>query len=273
MPRWVQACVLIAAALGLCCFTYGYLIEPYWPAVTNVRIVSSKLPPGSRPVRVAHLSDLHSDPVPRLEETLPELIAAQRPDVIVFTGDTINSIAALPVAKRLLAHLSAIAPTYVVKGNWDAWHWLGVDLFGEMGVTELDGEARVVTFGGTSIRIAGLAVGSRRAVADALATGAPPLFTVFMHHYPDLVEEIAGPSVDLYCAGHTHGGQVALPGYGALLTLSKFGKKYEAGLYDVSGTRLYVNRGIGMEGGGAPRVRFWARPEITIYSIEPAAAR
>ena len=52
-----------------------------------------------------------------------------------------------------------------------------------------------------------------------------------------------------------------------MVTLSKYGKKYESGKYIVGDTVLYVNRGIGMEGGYAPRVRFWARPEITVFNI------
>jgi len=78
-----------------------------------------------------------------------------------------------------------------------------------------------------------------------------------------------GKDVDLYCAGHTYGGQIDLPFYGALMTLSKYGKKYEAGLYRKEGTWMYVNRGIGMEGCPAPRVRFCARPELTIIEIYP----
>jgi predicted MPP superfamily phosphohydrolase len=57
---------------------------------------------------------------------------------------------------------------------------------------------------------------------------------------------------NLYLAGHTHGGQVALPFYVALVTLSRFDKKYESGLQRVGNTYLYVSRGIGMEGGPAP---------------------
>ena len=94
-------------------------------------------------------------------------------------------------------------------------------------------------------------------------------FGVLLHHYPDLIEEPAVSKVDLYLTGHTHGGQVALPLYGALITLSKHGKRYEAGKYVVGDTILYVNRGIGMEGGRVPRVRFWARPEITVFDIVP----
>jgi predicted MPP superfamily phosphohydrolase len=83
-----------------------------------------------------------------------------------------------------------------------------------------------------------------------------------------MIQEVAERSVDLYCAGHTHGGQIAVPSYGALVTLSRFGKRYEAGLYREKSTTLYVNRGIGMEG-GVPRVRFWSRPELTVIDLVP----
>jgi predicted MPP superfamily phosphohydrolase len=89
---------------------------------------------------------------------------------------------------------------------------------------------------------------------------------VLLYHFPDAIAQAARLRVDLYCAGHTHGGQVALPFYGALITLSGFDKKYEAGLYREHDTWMYVNRGIGMEG-SAPRVRFCARPEVTIIEI------
>jgi len=93
-------------------------------------------------------------------------------------------------------------------------------------------------------------------------------FSVVLYHSPDLMPEVVAQGVDLFCAGHTHGGQVALPLYGAMITFSKFGKQYEAGLYHERDTWLYVNRGIGMEGGPAPRVRFWSRPEMTVIDIQ-----
>lgn len=62
---------------------------------------------------------------------------------------------------------------------------------------------------------------------------------------------------------------MALPAYRAMITLSKYGKKYEAGKYQVGSTVLYMNRGIGMEGRWAPRIRFFARPEATVFKIRP----
>ena len=67
-----------------------------------------------------------------------------------------------------------------------------------------------------------------------------------------------------------------LPGYGAIITISRFGKRFERGLYpdaDGFGFPLYVSRGIGMEGGSTPRVRFASRPEVALIELVPVAQR
>jgi predicted MPP superfamily phosphohydrolase len=268
---------LALAAAGLLCFAYGYFVEPYWPQVTRVRVESPKLKGAQRPVRVVHISDLHCDPVTRLEERLPDIVAAERPDLIVFTGDSINSPEGLPVLRKLLPRLAAVAPTYAVRGNWDTWYWRREELFGGTGVTELKKEAARVDVAGTSLWVAGAPyasfdepTGEREGIEKMLSGVPPEAFTLFLYHTPDLILEAAATGrVDLYCAGHTHGGQVALPFYGALVTLSKFGKKYESGLHREGPTWLYVTRGVGMEGGPAPRVRFFARPEVTVIELAP----
>lgn len=269
---------LALAAVGLVCFAYGYFVEPFWPQVTHVSVKSPKLKGAQRPVRVVHISDLHCDPEPRLEERLPDLIAAERPDLIVYTGDSLNSPEGLPVLRKLLPRLASIAPTYAVRGNWDTAYWRRHELFEGTGVYELKREAARVDVAGTSLWVAGAPFaslaeppdGERTGIENTLKNAPPDAFTLFLYHTPDLILEAAATNrVDLYCAGHTHGGQVALPVYGALVTLSKFGKKYESGLHREGPTWLYVTRGVGMEGGVAPRVRFFARPEITVIELVP----
>ena len=76
-----------------------------------------------------------------------------------------------------------------------------------------------------------------------------------------------GQRVDLFLCGHTHGGQVRLPFWGAVITLSKYHKRFESGLYDFEGVPMYVNRGVGCEGGSAPRVRFLCRPEVAVIDL------
>jgi predicted MPP superfamily phosphohydrolase len=86
--------------------------------------------------------------------------------------------------------------------------------------------------------------------------------TVLLYHSPDLVQEAAAHKIDLYLGGHTHGGQLRLPFYGAIVTMSKYGKRYEAGLFQEGATKMYISRGIGFEGLGLPRARFLCLPEI-----------
>ncbi len=264
---WFRRAIFVLAAIGASCFVYALRVEPYWLDVSHARITSPRIPAGSQPLRIVHISDLHCDPQPRLEERLPDIIANQQPDLIVFTGDSVNSPDGLPVLKKCLSALAKIAPTYVVKGNWDSWYWRELDLFGGTGVKELKADSEAITIRGIPVRIAGLAVGQEANLDKTLAESGAGEVKIFLYHYPDLIHQEAGHGVDLYCAGHTHGGQVALPFYGALVTFSRFGKRYESGLHREGNTWLYVNRGIGMEGGRAPRVRFFARPEVTVISI------
>jgi predicted MPP superfamily phosphohydrolase len=272
LPAWVRRAIYCLASAGSICIAYAHYVEPYRVEVTHVTLSSEKLPAGSRPIRIVQISDLHCDPAPRLEESLPDLVAAEHPDAIVFTGDSVNSLAALPLLKRVLSRLAAIAPTFAVKGNWDAWYWRGVDLFADTGVVVLNGAGTTLRVRESSVWIGGVAVESERLLPQLLSAVPAGVFSILLYHAPDLIDDVEGHDVDLYCAGHTHGGQVALPVYGALVTFSKFGKKYEGGLYRMGRAWLYVNRGIGMEGGGAPRVRFWARPEITVFEIGPPAS-
>jgi predicted MPP superfamily phosphohydrolase len=90
---------------------------------------------------------------------------------------------------------------------------------------------------------------------------------VLLHHTPDLMPQAVSLGVDLYLAGHTHGGQWRLPGFGAILTSSRYGKRYEAGHYHEAGTHLYVSRGVGMEGFGAPRARIFCPPEVVSITL------
>lgn len=264
---WTCRVLFSLAALGALCIAYGYWVEPYWLSVSHVRISSPKIPPTARPIRVAHISDIHSDPRPRLEERLPQAIANLKPDLIVFTGDALNSPEGLPVFKHCMRRLAEIAPVYAVKGNMDIWYWSGLDLYGGTGVRELKDEALHTRVGGTRVRLIGVPADREQAIPRLLDSPPRDALTILLHHYPDEIEVASQYGADLYLAGHTHGGQVALPVYGAILTLSRFGKRYEAGLYRVKDTWLYVNRGIGMEGGKAPRVRFCARPEITLIEV------
>lgn len=263
--------VLVLGFFGFLCILYGAFVEPFWPEFTNIKLTSNKLAAGCK-LRIVHISDVHSDPFPRLEERLPDEIAALKPNIIAFSGDAINCAEGLPVYRKFLTRLAKIAPTFVVKGNWDAWYFKELDRFGNTGATELDGTAQKVAVGDCAVWVGGLPVGTQKSVKEAMQNVPVTDYRVFLFHYPDFIEEMEQNKIDLYLAGHTHGGQIALPLYGAIVTLSSRGKQFESGLHNLKETYLYVNRGIGMEGGKAPRVRFCARPEVTIIDVSGAGS-
>jgi predicted MPP superfamily phosphohydrolase len=254
------------ALIGIVCFLYGYFIEPYWIQVNTVEIRTEKL--ASTSLRIVQISDLHCDDKLRNEKRLVDLINPMKPDIIVFTGDALNTPTALGLFKETLKELKANLGKFAVRGNFDTWYWSDLDLFGDTGFIELDGKSTEVQKNGETFHLSGVNCEYPNVARRLLKNISEDEFSILLYHYSDLVEDLHSQNVDLYLAGHTHGGQIAVPFYGALVTLSQFGKKYEAGKYQVDDTLLYVNRGIGMEGGYVPRIRFWARPEITIFDIK-----
>ena len=262
--------VLAMAAAGLACMAYGHFIEPRWLEVSRVRVESGRLTGASRPVRIVQISDIHCEAYAGLEEELPGIIAGLAPDAIVFTGDAINKREAAGRFRRCMSRLAAIAPTLAVRGNWDVDYFGDVDLFGGTGVEQLDGRAVKLTLAGADVWFAGVAAHRDNEIKAALDYAPKRACKVLLCHYPDPILEVAASGdVDLQLSGHIHGGQIALPFYGAMVTLARHGKRFERGLYKVGPTSLYVSRGIGLEGGRAPRMRFSSRPEVTLIELVP----
>ncbi len=244
------------AAVGIVCLLYGYFIEPNWIDVHTVTLHTPKL--RNACFRLVQITDLHCDWKIRNEEKMVRIINDLKPDLIVATGDYLNHALGLPHLRDALQRLEAPLGKFAVPGNQDVARRSPLDLLDGTGFRWLQQEVVAVTKGSDSLGI----FGSVRALPV-------DRFNVFLFHTPDLIEDVSGPGVDLYLCGHTHGGQVCLPGYGAVITFSKFGKKYESGLYHVGPTTLYVNRGLGLEPRPGPQVRFLARPEIAVFDIVP----
>ncbi|HVM70305.1 MAG TPA: hypothetical protein VMT91_00995 [Anaerolineales bacterium] len=93
------------------------------------------------------------------------------------------------------------------------------------------------------------------------------VYSVLLYHSPAMLGDSNPRGVALFLSGHTHGGQVRLPLYGAIFTDTYIGKKYEMGEYTVGPLILYVSRGIGMAGGFMPRVRFLCPPELVLVEL------
>ena len=252
---------------------YGFIFEPFNLGVTYVELSTNhQLPQPS--LRIMQISDIHVERLTRREHALLDQVAAVQPDLIVLTGDYLNiSFLNDPVTSEqtrwLLSQLQAPMGVYAINGSVDRPETMQ-QLFTGLDITVLDNET--VRPGNSNLYLVGITRSwhskESQTLEDLAAQTPPEAYTLLLHHTPDLIKIAAAADIDLYLAGHTHGGQIRLPIYGALITFSAFGKQYEMGQYTEENTTLYVTRGLGMEGSIAPRARFLCPPELVVIDLE-----
>jgi predicted MPP superfamily phosphohydrolase len=252
----------LVIALGTLAVLYSLFVEADWLQVSTVRVESPKVPTG-REYTIAVVSDLHVDHDTRALIALRDELRTNPVDLVVFTGDAINRREAVDLFRATMVSLGGRLGRTAVKGNHDVYRWGDVELFSGV-ATELLSDRPVLIDAGR-IALCGAPFGGTDAVEACLAAVPQGSLSLFVYHSPDLIEALQHRP-DLYLAGHTHGGQVRLPFFGALVTMSQFDKRYEAGRYDVDGTTLVVSRGIGFEP-GLPRLRFLCRPELVRVEV------
>lgn len=261
------------------------VIEPGRFTLSRVSVPIQTLSPGTPPIRILHISDLHIERLSNRESKILDLVREESPDLILITGDYVNiSFNVDPVTheqvRKLLSQLAAPGGVFAVLGS-PAVDLPGVipPLFEGLPVRLLRNEAaEVILPGGQSLTLIGLDC-RHDIAADAAALdrvlgpieGSKPL--ILLYHSPDLLPQAVAREIDLYLCGHTHGGQVRLPLIGPLLTSSKLGRRYVMGHYHERHTNLYVSRGVGFEGLGAPRVRLFCPPEVALITLAAAESR
>jgi hypothetical protein len=224
------------------------------------------------------LTDLHVERTTPREIELIQQVHALQPDLILLTGDYPNldyrrRTTTRQDTKAVIDQLSAPYGVFAVSGSVDTPD-IQSYLFDGNQARLLRDEIYRLPVGDGEIYLVGVANLGRERDAAALARLMEQVpegaYTILLYHTPDLAMETASLGVDLYLAGHTHGGQIRLPLYGAVFTSSIYGKEYESGLYDLGPTTLYVSRGLGMEGLHLPRMRFLCPPEIVLIELSSA---
>ncbi len=266
VPR--KRLALMAMGLALLILSIGvdaFLIEPQWLDVTRVTLPNPKL---DQSIRIAVLADIQTDAPGDYEARVFARVKKEQPDLIVFLGDTIQTPekAFGPAAKKLntLLQEAALQPRlgmFAVQGNVDHNDWPQV--FAGLKVTTLQ-ETQTIDLG--PLTLTGLSFAESR--QTALTLEPQEKYHLVLGHCPDYA--LGHTHADLMLAGHTHGGQVRLPGIGPLLTYTEVPKAWASGLTQVTPNQtLYVSRGIGMERGHAPRLRFLCRPELLILTLTP----
>lgn len=264
-------------ALGLVAVAaWSTLVEPRWLEIGRIRIPSPKL---EEPVRIVVVADLQTDRWTSYEERVFEAIAAEKPDVLLFTGDYLQ--APSEDWPRLAASFRSAAASVGSGARLGAWAvqgdadpdpaWRG--LFDGLPIRAVPETRRFEVAG---LVLTALSVRDSRSpetVAERVAGLSPTdRFHVVFGHAPDFA--LGRPRADLLLAGHVHGGQVRFPFVGPLLTLSAVPRSWAVGRTDFEdGSTLVVSRGLGMERGRAPRLRFLCRPELLVVDLVPEARR
>ncbi len=257
----------------------AYVVEPLLVETTELALHFDQMDPSRPPVRLVHLTDLHMERFGPREAQVIEKVNALHPDLIVLTGDYLNlsylgDLVAAEHFRSVLAQLEAPYGIYAVRGTVEPVPEAMAWLFQDSGVVWLEQESVSIDVRGQLLNLVGVACSHdqerdaerlRQALHDTPETGP----NILLYHSPDLILEASEHDVDLVLAGHTHGGQIRLPLLGAVVTNSAYGRRYASGLFQEDGTTMVVSRGLGFEGGSAPRARFLCRPEIV--SIELAA--
>jgi len=261
---WAWGWVAIGGLCG-CAAIYGRYGEPYWIEVTTHELPLAGV---RERVRLVVLTDIHSDRRFDLDRRIAATATAADADVVVFLGDALNDHKRLEPFREGLTAVRAKVAKLAIRGNWDVWYWSRLDLFAGTGFRELEADSVTLEVDGTPLRIVGH-TWEDAWTPETVAGPQPPFdgVTVMLYHSHDYAEVAATRGVDLYLCGDTHGGQIALPGWGPLFAIGRFGSRYARGWYDVGGMRLFVSRGLGVER-GVP-LRFSARPEIAVIDLVP----
>jgi predicted MPP superfamily phosphohydrolase len=251
--RWLLAFLGLASLLCL----WAAWIEPGWVEVTRHTLTARV----AAPLKILHLTDLHTSALGRRERRLLALVEAERPDAIVITGDCPDVAGDYEAVHALVSRLRAPLGVFVVRGNWEHWRPLA-----SRGLREHEFWAGCVTAG---VWLAGfddfLAGFPRVQALGGLPRG---VFAIALFHSPAFFDELVSAAPGrcaLSLAGHSHGGQVRLPFIGPLWLPPGCGE-YSAGWYEAGGARLYVARGLGTS---ILPVRFLCRPEIALVSLVP----
>lgn len=230
---------------------YGWTAGRSWLRVRRLSLF------GQPTIRFVHLTDLHHKGDAALLRRVVRAVQGLGPEFVCFTGDIVEETGFLPAALGALGELGC--PVFGVPGNHD--YWSGADF------AVIDRALRA-TGGRWLVDEQAEAAGSRAVISGHSATIPAALrpmtgrINLALVHYPTEADRLAGV-FDLVLAGHSHGGQVRLPGLGALILPDRVGR-YDLGRFQTPGGPLHVSAGVGTF---HFNVRFYCPPEVVLVEL------
>ncbi|MFI1995076.1 metallophosphoesterase [Actinoplanes sp. NPDC020271] len=283
------------AAVGGATFAYASLVERNM--FTLRRFDVPVLDPDAEPLRILHLSDLHMMPDQRRKQEWVAGLIGTDPDLVIVTGDNMASPYAVPGVLRALEPLLDVPGAFVFGSNdytgpvlknplqyllSDREYVHGVDLpyddlraaFTDAGWADLNNARTVLKAGGRSLELVG--VDDPHVERDDYPSVAGPISAgVDLHlgvtHTPAsrVLDPMAADGFELLLAGHTHGGQVCVPGYGALTTNCDLPTRMAKGLHRWPGSDSWLHVSAGLGTHPTAPIRFACRPEASVLTLIP----
>jgi len=268
---FLQTALGTALASPVAAASYG-VFESTWLKVDRQKLPLPRLPVEFDGTTVAFLTDIHHGPFTSIEY-ITDVVRTTRmlqPDLIVLGGDySLRDSRFVGPCFEALQELDAPMGIYGVLGNHDYWHGLKETKQGFTSARVQDLTNRGVWFErrGARFRLAGVddMWAGKRDLKAALGDASAPDACLLVSHNPDVAETLRDPRVGLMLSGHTHGGQVLVPGMGAPFVPSHYGSKYLKGFVQAPVTNVYVSRGLGLVGGP---IRVGSRPELTLITLK-----
>jgi len=275
MKKGLLICSALLLILAVWIFWGNTALE-----VNAYTLVSNRLPDAFDSFRIAQVSDLHNAEFGEDNDNLLALLREAEPDIIVITGDLVDSRNTdIGIALRFAEDAMQIAPCYYVTGNHEAriteYKALKTGL-ASAGVVVLDNQRMELARNGETIALIGVDDPSFQTdylLGDSAAVMSGALkeltendaYTILLSHRPELFETYVASGVDLVFTGHAHGGQFRLPFIGGLAAPNQgLFPKYDSGLYTNGSTNMLVSRGIG---NSIIPIRFNNRPEIIVVTL------
>jgi predicted MPP superfamily phosphohydrolase len=282
-------------AAGAATLAYASLVERN--LFTLRRFDVPVLEPDAEPLRILHISDLHMMPDQRRKQAWVAALGGTDPDLVVVTGDNMAASDAIPGVLRALEPLLGVPGAFVFGSNdyrgpvWknpllylkaDRDYVQGVELpaeelraaFTDAGWSDLNNARTTIKAGGRSVELAGvddphIERDDYPAVAGPISAGADLHIGVTHTPASRVLDPMAADGFTLLLAGHTHGGQVCVPGYGALTTNCDLPHTMAKGLHRWPGTDSWLHVSAGLGTHPTAPIRFACRPEATILTLIP----